>query len=73
MLPQNLPSLERTISGGADLRFDSADAISFVEVAAARSQSGKMSAAGLRDFFIAAANAAHVASGQPGTVLVAVE
>jgi len=68
MVPQNLPSLERTVSGGAELRYATSDAISFVQVAAQRSDSGKNSAAVLRDFFIAAANAAHAATGAAGTV-----
>lgn len=63
MLPQNLPSIERNVSDGADLRFDSAAAISFIEVQAGRSASGKASAALLRDFFIACANGCNVASG----------
>jgi hypothetical protein len=68
MLPQNLPSLERTVSTGAALRFASSDAISYVEVAAQRADSGKVTAAKLRDFFIACANAADKAAGGAGDV-----
>jgi hypothetical protein len=63
--------LERTISDGADLRFDAAAAISFVEVAAGRSASGKTSAALLRDFFIACANASDIAAGGLGLLTAA--
>jgi hypothetical protein len=66
MLPQHLPKLEGTINNGADIRYDTADAISFVEVAAKRAASGVTSAHMLRDFYIAAANAADKAAGGSG-------
>lgn len=71
MLPQNLPRLEGTINDGADLRMDAAAAISFVEVAASRSASGLVSAAALRDFFIACANASDKAAGGLGLLTAA--
>ncbi|HEF4776436.1 hypothetical protein KTE28_18330 [Burkholderia multivorans] len=64
MLVTNLPDIRLAYSDGDDLRWDTAQAITAVEIAASRGDGGKASAAALRDFFIAAANAANVASGE---------
>jgi hypothetical protein len=63
-----LPSLERCVSGGADLRYDAADAISYVQLAAPKGSGGVASAKKLRDFFIACANACDTAAGGDGIV-----
>ncbi|MEX3785579.1 hypothetical protein [Paraburkholderia sp. BR14374] len=62
-LVTSLPNISNIVSEGDDLRQDTADAITAVEIVAAYGAGGKASAGQLRDFFIAAANAAHKATG----------
>jgi len=70
MLLTKLPDIQKVVSDGDDLRADTADAITAVEIAAKRSASGLAAAGKLRDFFIAAANAADRAAGGDGDVTV---
>ncbi|KVD50610.1 hypothetical protein BGV67_02750 [Burkholderia ubonensis] len=63
MLVTNLPNIREAYAQGDDLRWDTSQAVTRVEEAAARGAGGVASAATLRDFFIAAANAAHAATG----------
>lgn len=53
-----------------DLRKDAARAISHVQIAAAHGAGGLASAETLRDFFVACANAADLASGGAGDIVV---
>lgn len=66
-----LPYVGDICSTGFELRTASADAISAVEIAAGYGDSGKTSAAQLRDFFIACANACHAVTGAAKTVKLA--
>jgi hypothetical protein len=70
MLQTALPSIERVVNDGGDLREDTAAAISYVELVQSRNPSAT-SAAVLRDFFIAAANAADKAAGGLGLLTAA--
>ncbi|KVM61733.1 hypothetical protein WJ58_04020 [Burkholderia ubonensis] len=63
MIVTALPDIRTVYSDGDDLRWDAAQAVTAVEIAASRGAGGVVSAAKLRDFFIAAANAAHAATG----------
>ncbi|EML1602123.1 hypothetical protein CPT_Paku_051 [Burkholderia phage Paku] len=63
MLVTDLPNIREVYGQGDDLRWDASQAVTAVELAAARGAGGVTSAATLRDFFIAAANAAHAATG----------
>lgn len=71
MLYDKLPNVGDICSSGFDLRVDCAQAVSAVEIAAGSGASGLTSAAKLRDFFIAAANAADKAAGGSGSAVIA--
>jgi hypothetical protein len=71
MLYDKLPNVGDICSTGFRLRVDCAHAVSAVEIAAGGSASGKASAAKLRDFFIACANAADKAAGNSGSAVTA--
>ncbi|HDR9131376.1 hypothetical protein [Burkholderia vietnamiensis] len=60
-----LPDIRLVYSDGDDLRWDTAQAVTAVELAAARGAGGVASAKALRDFFIAAANLCDAAGGTP--------
>lgn len=67
-----LPALERVSSWGGNIRIDTASLISMVEINAARGTGGRDSAVKARDFFLAAAEACHKASGASGHVGVVI-